>query len=182
MRHTLIPITLRRSLRHEYRIRASTVLLFMIATAFLIGSVFLLPSFIHASMEKSSADKVLAELNRSTNAKAETSSTADLIEKANLLKIFNDTSRGKTEYSSIITSLVGARGDISITSIEVSRTSTSSVSAIIKGIAPTREELLSLKDRLIASADGNKVDVPISLLSKVKDIPFSLSIINEKTR
>ena len=45
---------------------------------------------------------------------------------------------------------------------------------VVQGIAPTREALVSYKNRLEGLTIGNKVELPISELAKSKDIRFSL--------
>lgn len=181
MRHTLIPITLRKSLRHEYRIRAFVVLLFMISMSFVIGAVFLLPSFIHAALDRNAADMELAPLKAAAAKNGKLDSKSDLAKKANVIKILASSPKGKTEYSSIVKGVLDARGKSSITSISVTRTSPTTVVTTIVGMSPNREELLALKDRLLLSKLGNKVDVPVSLLAKSKNISFSLSVTNDQT-
>ena len=181
MRHTLIPKTLKKSLRHEYRIRAFTVFLFMVSTSLLIGAVFLLPSFIHASLDKRAADTELIPLKLLAAKNGGVDSKDDLQKKANIIKILASSPKGKMEYSSIVKKIIEARGKTTIASISVSRTSTTTVVTTIVGVAPSREELLALKNRLLLSVLDNKVEVPVSLLAKSKDIPFSLSITNNNT-
>ncbi|MEI6304457.1 MAG: hypothetical protein WCP09_00340 [Candidatus Taylorbacteria bacterium] len=181
MRHTLIPITLRKSLRHEYRIRAFIVFLFMISTAFIIGAVLLLPSFIHAALDKSAAYAELAPLKAAAEKSGKSNSKSDLLKKANIIKILASSPKGKTEYSSIVKGILDARGKSTITSISVARTSPTTVVTTIVGMSPNREELLALKNKLILGKLGNKVDVPVSLLAKSKNISFSLSVTNDQT-
>ncbi len=181
MRHTLIPTDLKKALRHEYRVRATIVFLFMISIAWVIGIVSLLPSFIHVKTEKDTINKSLATLQGSPIKKGVIDVGNDIAKQSDMLALFNKQTGGMTSNSSIITSIVGARGNVKLTSLAISRTATTSILVIIQGVAPTRDALINFKNLLSSSVPGNKVDLPISELAMSKDIHFSITMTNDKT-
>jgi len=181
MRHTLLPIDLKRSLRHDYRIRATIVFLFMLSISGLVGIVSLLPSFIHAMVEKISSEKNLAPLTQNVEKDNNADIFMDVAKQASYIFMYNDNSGGKTNFSRIIQNIVEQRGSVKIISLVVSRTSTSTVLTVIQGIAPNRESLLSFKERLENGTSKNIVNLPVSPLKDSKDIKFSMSILNDQT-
>jgi hypothetical protein len=181
MRHTLIPTTLRKSLHHEYHLRAGVAFLFMFSMAWVVGIVSLLPSFVHVMTEKNVADSTLQSLKKASDANTSASAGNGITKQANALALFNDQSKGKTSYSSVIGSIVNVRGDVGFTSISVSRTGTTTVIVTVQGTAPSRDSLMAFKGRLESTVNGNKVDLPVSELAKSKDLQFSLTITNTTT-
>ena len=182
MRHTLIPTELRKSLRHEYRVRTGIVLLFMLSLAGTIGIVSLLPAFIHATSEKNSAEQNLALLQSRNSEASTTVGSAELAAQTNTLALFNDGSGAGIDYGKVIGSIVDARGAVTITSLVISDISTTTTTTNVQGVAPTRDALLSFKSRLQSIAEGGKVDLPVSQLAKSNDVQYSLSVTIDSTK
>ena len=178
MRHTLIPTDLKKSLRHEYRVRAIIVLLFMMSVAWVIGVVSLLPSFVHVKSEKDTAMKTLASLENISGNRKGDGLVVDVAKQAAMLKLFDDQPAGKTLNSMILTSIVSVRGSVKLNSISITRPATTTIAVTILGEAPTRDALINFKNSLTGAISGNKVDLPISELAKSKDVQFSLTLTN----
>lgn len=179
MRHTLIPTDLRKSLRHEYHMRTGVVLLFMLSIASVIGIVSLLPSFVYITSEKTSGERSLSSLRDVNKEKTGAESIGELKKQADTLALFNDQSKSKISYSSIIESILGVRGAVELNSLSVSRTGTTTTVIVLRGIAPSRDSLVVFKGRLESAMSGNKVDLPVSALAKSKDIQFSITVTND---
>jgi len=152
------------------------VTLFMISFAIVVGIVSMLPAFIHVRYEKLSVEQTLAPLEAAIKSATSTVSLADVKKQADILAMFNDDLKGKIDYSYVIGNVVDVRGPVKITSIAVSKVSTTTVTVSIQGIAPNREALLTFKSRLENAAVGNRVELPISQLAKSSNIPFSLTV------
>ena len=178
MRHTLIPFPDRKKLRHEYRIRVAIVLCFMLSVAGIIGSASLFPTFIRVQREDKDARVAADILKKNKDANGVTDIEKQLAE-GNILLGVLASSLHRPMLSAAIADLVGTRQQITITSVAMSRsqsTTTRSADVILQGKAPTRESLLSFKDRIEKGIPGSKVDLPISELSKSRDIQFSITV------
>ena len=179
MRHTLIPQNLKKSLRHEYRLRAIVVSLFMLSLAFVIGIISMFPTFVILRSEKNVADKALSSQQNIIGNHDNNTVGDELKKQTNTLALFNEQVGGKTENSRIIEDIVEVRKNVSITSLAISRPASTTMVVMIQGIAPTRDSLIVFKNSLVALNKGNSVDMPISGFTKSKDIPFSLTLKNE---
>lgn len=173
--HTLLPIDERQALRREYRFRVVIVLCFMLSLAGIVGIGALLPAFMHTleierevkselvSVKKAQKGPSVAEIERNLN--TDISLLAPLLENVR-----------EQDLSNIIQDVVRARGITTITSLNISRASTSTVIINIQGISPTRDELLSLKTRLESLSAGNKVVLPVSQLAKGSNLQYSIQL------
>jgi hypothetical protein len=175
MRHTLLPLQERQSLRKEYRIRAVIVLLFMLSISGFIGIIALFPSFIRAYSEEDAAISKIVSLETGKNS-AENKALEDSVALSEKLLASLENGMSGFKASAVINGIIGMRGPLRLTSIAITRTSTTTVSAIVQGIAPTRNSLLSFKTRFEAAAPGNKADLPVSQLGKSSDLQFSLQL------
>jgi predicted PurR-regulated permease PerM len=175
MRHTLLPLHERITLRRAYRIRAVTVLLFLLSISIFIGIVALFPSFIKSYSEENA---IMGTISSVTEDKDNASAKALLDNMASSKKLLSSLSTvtSQQKNSAIINSIISTRESLRLTSMSITKVSTSTVSVIIQGIAPTRNSLLSFKNRLESAAPGNKVDLPVSELSKSSNIQFSLKL------
>jgi hypothetical protein len=159
--------------------RAGVVLLFFVSIAGVIGIVSLLPSFVYITSEKISGERSLFSLRDVNKEKTGTESIGEITKQANVLTLFKDRSKSKTNYSSIIESILGVRGAVTLNSMSVSRIGTTAVVVVLRGIAPSRDSLVAFKGRLESAISGNKVDLPVSELAKSKDLQFSLTVTND---
>ena len=180
MRHTLIPTNLKKALRHEYHIRALVVLLFMLSVSGIIGIVSMMPAFVYVKTESDNISKTLSALQKSAGNIDGKNIDNDAAKQDNILALFNDQSKGKTNNSTIIDSIISVRGNVRITSLAISRTGSTTIVVTIQGVAPTRDSLINFKNQLATVTPGNKIDLPISALAKSKDIQYSLTLTNEK--
>ena len=175
MHHTLLPIPERKALRLEYRIRALIVLCFMASLAGLIGIAALFPAFMRASAEERTQLDTVASLQKDKKDSGVSQIEAELSADNVLLKGIAG-APDERRLSSIIASLVSARGSLTMSSISVSRLTGNGFSIVIQGISPTRDDLVAFKGRLEAMAPGNKVVLPVSELAKNTDVQFSIQL------
>lgn len=176
MRHTLLPDNLRVSIRREYRIKLIIVFCLMLTVAGVIGIVALFPSFIHAYSTQQSRTSSVSSTD-SAKDKEYAKMKAEFASDYTQLRTITPYTKS-SDPSEFINSIIDLKGNIKINSIAFSRDASTTISLIIRGIAPTRASLLVFKDK-IESLDNTTVDLPVSELTKSVDAPFSMQI-NQK--
>jgi hypothetical protein len=175
MRHTFTPKSQRAQLDREYRARAAATLFLALASAAAIGVIALLPAFFRVSTAERSALQTIATDKAGSSADAE-SAQSELSAAGSLVALLA-TGRGAPRLSDAIRQISSVRSDISITSLSVDREGTSSIAAVIQGVAPTRDKLISFQGRLQGLAPGASVDLPIAELAKSSYIDFSIRLV-----
>ncbi len=159
--------------------RAGIVFLLMFSIAGVIGIVSLLPSFVYVMVEKETVERSLSEIKNINKVNPGVDDGKEIVKRSNTLTLFNDRSGGETDFSTLIEDVITTRGGVELTSIGTSRTGTTTVVMVVRGIAPTRDSLVAYKGRLESAMKGNTVNLPVSELAKSKDLDFSLTITNE---
>lgn len=172
MDHTLLPADQKKTLLHEYRVRAAIVALFVIAGALLIAVAGEVPSFLKVYTDMTAAHAAIADINDKKAVNGTASIEKILASDKTLVTLFMSNT-DKIRMSSVIDALLGLRQNIRLTSIALTRTP-KAVGIVVQGVAPTRESLLAYRDRLQSSVAGGPIDVPIGALTKSTDVQFSL--------
>ncbi|MFA6315336.1 MAG: hypothetical protein WC648_03155 [Candidatus Paceibacterota bacterium] len=178
MYHTLVPQSERLALRRAYRRRYVVVLCFALSIAGIIGIVSLIPSLLFVSIERKSAEIELASLIKAKDMSGLTEIQQQVAVSQGLL-VHLAAGAVSPRSSDLIEDVVRNRGNVRLTSVALTQVSTSSASMTIRGVAPTRESLLSFKGRLLTSYPGSKVDLPVSELARSADINFSIQLIRK---
>lgn len=176
--HTLLPDREKKALQSEYRARALIVFCSVISSAIIVGIVFLLPAYLNARNKEQAALRDISSLQNAAGRNSTT--TAELAEDSALLSLTNasPSSLGmRRTVSSFVADIIALRGSVSLDAISIDNSSTSTVSIVIQGVASSRNDLLSLKQRILNASPSAKVDLPISGLVKSRDIQFSMKII-----
>lgn len=172
MYHTLLPQKERRAIRREYRIRALIVFLFIVSVAGTIGVVSLFPAYVRSTLDAKTAAKELEAAKSESS--PELSAIQDQVSVGQIL-LTKLQSEFKSQRLSIwAENVVNNRGTVRINALNVNMVSTSSISILVKGIAPTRDSLLGFKQTIEDQIPGSKSDLPLSELAKGTNIEFSL--------
>jgi hypothetical protein len=158
-------------LKNVYRTHVLIVTLFFISVSGVIGCAALFPVYVQVSNEVRSMSKVSKDATLST--KISTIQT-ELENHKKLMAALNQPA--EVPLSTRIQNIVALRGVTTISSILIERTSTTSVTSVIQGKAPTRDSLIALKKRLEDIGPGTKVELPNSDLTKKTDISYSIRI------
>jgi hypothetical protein len=175
MRHSFLPASEQKTLKRLYRIRAAIVGLFMLSVAGMVGVGSLFPSYVYVSTEEEAQLSTIASLKEDKDSSGIANVERELQADAALLAILSSNAT-TTRPSTVIEDMVTARGNVHVTSIVLGDISSTTVSVIMQGVAPTRESLLAFKTRLEGLNVGNKVELPISGFARSQDIPFSLRV------
>lgn len=172
MQHTLLPHNEKRALKKEYHSRELIVFLFMISFATLIGIGSLLPGFVNAKLDHAATEKSLLEAKQ--NEKAEVNGLQkDFATNQKLLAALSGP--GDLKYTPLVESLVAMRQQNTLSTISITKTSTTTIDILMNGVAPTRAALMAFKKKLEADPTA-KVDLPISALAKSTNIQFSIHV------
>jgi hypothetical protein len=180
MQHTLISPIERRKLRREYHVRAWIIMLFSLSVAGVIGVGSLVPAFMRATIEEKTALDAIAVLEKNKKESGVVDLEQELVADKLLLATLTDGS-DQMLLSSEIQDLIEIRGTVRLTSFVLERIDKNQTKIIIQGIAPTRETLLSFKNRIETTVPGTVTTLPISQLAKSTQIQFSMEIIRPKS-
>jgi len=177
MRHTFTPKSQRALLDREYRARAAAALFVALASAVIVGIAALIPAFVRVRTAEQSALQTIASDKTGSSTDAE-AIQGELSAAGNMVSLLSS-GRGAPRLSDAIRQISSVRSRIALSSFSIDREGTSSIVAVLQGVAPTRDELISFKSRLEGLAPGASVDLPISELAKSSDIDFSIRLAAE---
>lgn len=175
--YTLLPEEFKKRVVKVYRIRAGLVFVVFALITVLVGLVSLLPAYLNSYAQ-------LTEV-KSEGLKAQKSNSSEELKKFEK-KISNATTMVETmqkeippfAISDVLHKLILSRVDgITLTSFEISGAGDKGGIYIqTQGKAATREALVGFKKKLSSVSGITKVELPISDLTKSKDIAFNLRI------
>ncbi|MFA6601445.1 MAG: hypothetical protein WCT02_01095 [Candidatus Paceibacterota bacterium] len=175
MRHTLLPLHERIVLRREYYIRALVVLFFTLSLAGLLGIAALFPAFSSASEAVRVSREAVSSLKKSKTDSGLMALQQEMIQSQGVLNSLGSRSE-VMKTGDFIGGIIQIKGPLRFSSIAIGQISSTTAMATIHGIAPTRDSLLAFKSRFEGLTPGNKVDLPVSTLSKSTNIEFTFQI------
>jgi hypothetical protein len=180
--YTLLPEEQIKKLKRDYRVRVLIVLMFFIASGIVVGILSLFPSYIVSyNQEKNLLNKV--ENIQKTRASDGIDNMISELNKSyySVKALRND--KTKVSFKSNIEEILGLRSKgITITSFEIASSSEQEgiSEMIIQGDSATRETLLSFKKNIESDANISNVVLPISDLTKSKNISFAIKFLIKK--
>lgn len=175
MRHSFLPNSEQDKLKRGYRVHVTIVALFLLSVVGLIGLGSLFPAFISVYTEEQMQLNTVASLKGSKDTDESTLIQKKLQTDSSMITTLSQVA-GTVRPSAIVMRMIETRGPVKISSIVLTEVSSTTAIAVIQGVAPTRESLVSFKTRLESLTPGNKVELPISGFARSKDLPFSLRI------
>jgi hypothetical protein len=176
MAYTFLPHSERSSLNREYHVRVAIVLLFFMSVALIVGVGALFPAYIHASFEEKLHLRDMAALKLTSDGSSLSTVEKNLSSSTDLMSLLA-VSTTQQNFSTAISDIASARGNVKVSSFGVTRVASSTLSIVIGGLAPTRSALLAFKARLDSLAPGISVTLPVSELARDTDIQFSIQIV-----
>ena len=174
MRHTLLLISERKRLHHEYHIRLAIVALFIFSGAMVVGAISLFPAFMFAITEEGASVETLQTLGSHHSDSGALISKGELDLAKNMLTAVSSP-LDAIRLSNVVKTIVSLRGNTKISGISVAR-SPKSLTVLIQGIAPTRNTLLSFKSDLESKISRATVELPIDQLIDNTDVHFSIKV------
>lgn len=178
----LLPKTEKENLKKGLKLRFWVITLFFITAAFGLGILVLLPS--HFLVLSNLAQTELADESVAIKNGGEMEDILNLPEKINLRSAFFQTNNANLSAIDVlvkITEVIPA--GIALDSVSFSRNQPygekNGILVLVSGIAGSRESLTSFSALLRKTNYFSLVDVPVSSLTKDKNLPFSINIFIE---
>lgn len=174
----LLPNTEKDDLKKDLKIRFIIAMLFILAASFFVGLIMLLPSYFLTTNYFS--DKYSWGIKDDEFTK----NILNLPEEINSKLAFLQSNAGSLSatdtFSKIISQLPNG---VTLNSITFLRNQNHEekvgITVSVFGIATTRDSLVSFSTRLTQSDYFSLVDMPVSSLTKNRDLPFSVNIFIE---
>ena len=177
MRHTLLPLQERITLRREYYTRINIVFCFLLSLSIFVGISSLFPVYIKALSVQSDFETQVENL------KDEADPSIKEVQKSisNSLLILDSLNKESSSplISDVISGIINIKGNLKFSSVSVSKISTSTFTIAVQGLAPDRNSLLDFKRNFENLSPKNKVELPVSSLAKSSNIQFSLQLREE---
>jgi len=174
MRHTLLPTQDRTALRKEYYARLIIVFCFTLSSAIVVGTVFLLPTYLRALSAEADATSLVANVAKDKSIANLTSIQQEVMNSLVLLNSLNVSDQAK--IADLIKGVIDMKKDLKFNAFSATLVSTSTFTMSIQGVAPNRESLMGFKRDFENLSPGNKVPLPASDFAKSSNIPFSIQI------
>jgi len=175
MNYTFLPNSEKGSLVREYRVRALIVLIFFISVSLVVGIASLFPAYIYSSIEERIHLRQVADLQKTSDDATVTAIQKQLLASSALLNTVSSNINSNI-YAKVVSSIVALRGNIVLTSFALEHPSANTVTAVVSGVAGTRDDLLAFKARLQSLPGKTSVDLPLSTLAQDSKISFSIQI------
>jgi len=171
----LIPPKGHKTLKHEYLLRVGSVYSFMLAGVLVSASVLLIPTYVLISAQLNTVEKSIPEASEAT---AEFIAAEKEIKQANTTITQLRTFPRSLSISTIIREIVSKTPEkIVFKTFEAHEEKGVLKSIQVQGVAPSRTELASLKNKIEESPLFKTATVPIGDLAKDADLPFAITIL-----
>lgn len=178
----LLPVTEKDILKRGLRLRLFIVANTLFAISFLLSLVMFLPAFFLTSEHLS-----VAKLSISSPKTTDEDTNQDILKlpgEINSKLTFFQVNIGNNGATAILTKIVSKLSDkVKLNSILFTKNQgekgKKGISISVSGIALSRDALVSFGTALKESKSFTSVDVPVSSLTKDKDLPFTMSIFVE---
>jgi len=173
----LLTDTEKENLKKGLNTRFAIISLFLISLSFLIGVIMLVPSYLLTKEHLS-----IAGVSKSPEADENLSrEIANLPAEINpKLEIFRSHLKDFGTVDTISKIIMFLPESVTINSLSLSRDQNQKemkgVSVLISGIANDRDSLVSFSSSLKGSGYFSSVEIPVSNLTKEKNVPFSINI------
>ncbi len=176
----LIPPTAKKKVIKEYWIRVTSVWLFMASVVGVVIALFLLPVYILVTSQvgiyESSASEATAKV-------AAYDISASQLTKANFEAQKLIELKQIKQFSDLVTEFNKAQGeDIILNDFQFGRSGMSLDTVRLSGEATTRQALATFRDSLLAHSEVKEVNLPISNLTKDKDIKFVIDVVLDDSK
>jgi Tfp pilus assembly protein PilN len=175
----LLPITEKEELKQKLKTRSWVVMLLLVVTAFILGLVMLVPSYFLAlgNFSKISSENQLSSIEDEELIKTTLSLPEEINNKLQVVQaVSNNTSAG----DSIINIMKFLPRGVIINSIVLNRNQESEdkkgTDITVAGTASTRDALMTFSNSLKSSNLFSEVLVPVSSLTRDKNLPFSIKL------
>lgn len=170
----LLPPASVRALSRLYYARLFTLAFTLIAIAFVVGGVLIVPSYILASRAADAGERYLAALQETVGVRERAGVSDETRALAERLRIL-DTYTNEASFAPMFESLFGdLEPSIHVSQVAFSK-GPDALQVSIAGAADTRAALIAFAKRLEDSGSFEGVSVPVSQLAADENLPFSIT-------
>lgn len=176
----LIPPVVKTAIVKEYWVRVISVFFFICSFISIASLLVILPTYVLVSNQ---VDVYASSAAEATERVSEYDLSAGALVKANKMaqKIFE--LRNTKNFSVIVEQLSALEGDgVEIDSYSFYRKENDLLPVKVTGVSATRQSLSDFRDLLLQQDNISEVVLPISNLTKDKDIEFSISVVLKDTK
>ena len=170
----LIPPDAQKQVQREYWIRVVSVWFFLLGTAFVLVALFYVPTYLLLQLQLTGYAAEYADVTSQTG---EFKDAEVAIKHANEIAILLTNEKKEVLFSTIISEIekITTEG-ITINSFALSRKGVDLNTIAVTGIAKTRANLSNFQSAIENNILFKSASLPLSNLTKDKDIPFSITI------
>jgi len=170
----LIPQKEQKIIRDHYLERLLSITLFYILVSLVFACIFMVPAYILTVSKEKSAESRLEVLKQSVSYRVGTDIEKKLQETKDDLNAISLYIERKTVLEILDFVIESKNSNISLNNIGYQRVNESLAEINLSGKAESRDSLLSYVDVLSSNEFFENVDLPISNLTRDRDIEFSL--------
>ncbi|MCA9358277.1 hypothetical protein KC902_03375 [Candidatus Kaiserbacteria bacterium] len=170
----LIPKHAKKSLRVEYLIRVVSVWMILWSVALFASASILLPAYVLIGTQVAGYEQSAFEAMERVTQYENTSAALILASQEAKQIIDSSTVAPFSVYVAMIESLEG--NHVRVTQIGLNQVGGVVSPIVVNGIANDRQALASFRDRLLADARVDSVDLPISNLTSDRNITFNITV------
>ncbi|HTK33536.1 MAG TPA: hypothetical protein VL335_03270 [Candidatus Paceibacterota bacterium] len=174
MSYTFLPFDEQKKIKREYRIRALIVLLFFLSVSIFIGVGSLFPAYVYSVYAERLHLQQVAEFKKSVDSNSIAATQKQLSESVRLISALDPYIKPSPYYDTVA-AIVDVKGNVRIDSMVFEYTS-DKMKIGLSGSAPTRNDLLAFKSRLMGLSKKVIVDLPISSLTRDTNVSFSIQV------
>jgi hypothetical protein len=181
----LLPKTEKEALKKGLKLRFAVLAMFLLSLSFLVGFIMLLPSYfmVFGYFSKETSGNYFSGSKNDDSVKE----ILNLPSEISLKLSFFQSNMKDISVADYFSKIVGhLPQEVHLNSILLSRNQNYNKKVgtviLVSGMAADRESLVSFSTLLKKSNSFSAVDVPVSSLTKNKDLPFSMSIFIENQK
>lgn len=171
----ILPQTERRALQREYFWKYGAVITFLVTAVVLFVAVTLVPSYIMSNVKEEILSNQIAAAKNTVSAAEETQSTKDIRATTEQIRVLTPNAQVLNDHDVFLSIVAGKTAGIKITSFSLVRAS-AETAVTVSGVASDRQTLLAFQKKLDDNVLFTSVDLPISNLTKSKDIIFTVKL------
>ena len=170
----LIPEVVRTEIVKEYWTRVITMFFFMVAITAILMAIFALPVYV---LVASQADAYAESVSATEARVSQYNVSSSALLEANKMAQKVTELRNYQSFTNLVSSIEAQAGSgISVTGFNFSREEKIVSPITVVGKAKTRQDLASFRDALLNQPEVAEAILPISNLTKDRDITFTLTV------
>lgn len=171
----MLPQSEKQMIKREYLRRYVAVTLFFMFGLITFASITLVPSYIMSNVKEKILSGQIDAAKNTLSATEESQATKDIRNITEEIRVLAPGAMGVNNHDVFLSIVTNKNVGIKITSMALVR-GNAETAVTVSGIASDRQTLLSFEKKLNENTLFSNVDLPISNLTKNKDISFTVKL------